>query len=504
MTTLTTTADTDVTQMPMRFSFPHLIVQHQPEQVRTMLAAAAAQQGPADTFGWDTVFAIKATDANTAMAKPGVSPASFTQNENATWFGTGNFGAWQIALGGGAENLHMSIPVTSGSMTYQGIAYPMTNAVAMIEVNLMKVPQPASNNGTPTNLVTDPSVVSVTGLTFGANPPPNSIKFLMMGLLSDWLNANLSQFTHVFSTVNLGETADKAQFQWMKPTDVSYAYVDGATLDASYFAVLTMTEHRSAAGLPQELSPNVVPTGQRAGFLISSERYLEKLLMPGLPSLFQNATVGNFTPDQAAVQIRNNAQLSMTAVTVGAGTYTPVIDANNFSCSIVGTEIVMDIKKAHVAFSPGIDIYLDYTYYGKLVLQLNSKGEQILTVESSRTAVTSHYVDVATWVTITEVIAGVVAGVISGFVGAGTKAIFQVVAYRVIATILALLVLGVLSQIGTIMIAVAEGDKDNIPPINLAIVNATNPTTWPGGSGFTLTSAGLNGLLQLGGNPGFA
>ena len=415
MTALATTASMDVTKMPMRFSFPHLIVQHQPEQVRAFLAAAAAQQGPADTFGWDTVFAIKASDANTAIAKPGVSPASFTQNENATWFGNGNFAAWQIALGGGAENLHMSIPITSGSMTYQGTAYPMTDAVATIEVNLKKIPQPATNNGTPTNLVTDPSIVSVTNLAFGSNPPPNQIKFLMMGMLSDWLNANLSQFTHVFTTVNLGETADQAQFQWMKPTDVSYAYVDGGTLDTSYFAVLTMTENRPATGLPQELSPNVVPTGQRAGFLISAERYLEKLLMPGLPSLFQNSTLGNFKTDQSANQILNTVQLSMAAVNVGAGTYTPVIDANNFTCSITGTEIVMDIKKAHVAFSPGIDIYLDYTYYGNLVLQTNSKGEQILNVvPSPKGSVTSHYIETATWVIITEVVAGIIAGVISG------------------------------------------------------------------------------------------
>jgi hypothetical protein len=327
---------------------------------------------------------------------------------------------------------------------------------------------------------------------------------MMVGMLSDWFNANLAQFTHVFSTVNLNMTADKAQFQWLLPTDVSYAYVDAPDLDTALFGVLCMTEGRSGLGLPQELSQGAVPAGQRAGFSLAAGRYLEKLLKPGLPSMFQNSTVADFIVDESANQVRNKVQLNMAAVNIGAGTYTPVVDAGNFTVTVTGDELVLNMLNVHVPFSPGIDIYLNYTYYANLVLGTNSKGEQIVMLQqSSQAPVTNHSVNVAAWVTWTTVVAGLVTAVISGFVGAGTKAVFETVAYRVIATIICLLVLGVLSSIALIMVAVATGDKDKLPPVNFLVLNATSPVTWPGGSGFTLTSAGLNGVFQLGGNPGF-
>lgn len=168
----------NVLEMPLRITFPHLVREPQ----KLLQRSLGDSQGPADTFGWDTVFAIRASDMNTTLAKPGSSPASFSQNENSTWYGSGNFGPWQVTLGGGAQNLHMSIPITSGSMFYNGDTYPMINVTATIEVALEYIPQPSSANGTPNNLVTNSQVVSVTDLDFTSNPPPPSAKWMMLGI----------------------------------------------------------------------------------------------------------------------------------------------------------------------------------------------------------------------------------------------------------------------------------------------------------------------------------
>lgn len=61
-----------------------------------------------------------------------------------------------------------------------------------------------------------------------------------------------------------------------------------------------------------------------------------------------------------------------------------------------------------------------------------------------------------------------------------------------------------IANIAAIITAVASGNKDKIPPVNLMILNATKPITWPDATEFKLGWAGLNGSLQFGGDPGFA
>ena len=478
-----------------RFVFPDLI-REAPRRPTTLAVLRA--DSSANTFGWDTVFAIRAADMNTALQQPGAYPASFAQTETGSWSGQGQFGPWQVTLGGGGGDLNMSVPITSGTMTYGGASYVLDGAVVEIQIQLIYVPQPPTN-GTPNNLVPNgQTAVSVIGMTL-ATTLPNNIKWLAMGMMSDWFNANLGEFTHVFSTVNINMTADKAQFQWLKPQGtIGYAYNNADTLDDAVFGVMCML---TAGAMPgsQEISNAAIPSGQRAGYLIALGPYFNNVLIPGLPDMFVNASASDFTYDNSAGSVTNNKALNQPDVTVGAVSYTPQVDVNNFSVTVDGDQLVISTQKVHIAFSPGIDIYLDYTSYMHVVLTTNSSGQQVMTLQQAQDPSTSHYVNVAAWVTWTEVIAGIVAGVITAFVGKGAKAVFDVVAYRVIATIITLLIVGVISQIGSIMIAVAEGDQDKLPPIDPLKIDATNPVTWPQGAHFTLGVAQLNGVFQLGG-----
>ncbi len=48
---------------------------------------------------------------------------------------------------------------------------------------------------------------------------------------------------------------------------------------------------------------------------------------------------------------------------------------------------------------------------------------------------------------------------------------------------------------------IAALGTNDAPSIDLLVVNATDPIQWPSGTSFNINSAGLNGCLQLGGNP---
>ena len=451
-------AQTNVLEMLLSITFPHLISKPGPN-AKSLLGA----QGAAETFGWDTVFAIPASSMNSALQKPGACPTTFTYSESATWYGSGNFGAWQVTLGGGGADLNMTVPITTGSLTYDVNTYPLDGPVVSIQIKLQYVPQPPSANGTPNNLVpSTTSAVDVLDMSFGTVPPSN-IKWLAMGLMSDYFNNNLADFTYVFNTVNLNMTADQSQFQWLKPTDVSYAYVDGGTLDEATFGVLCMTMNDSGSGLPQEISENAIPTGQSAGFLISAGKYLNQLLLPGMPALFQNASVSDFAVDYSANSLSNINPLNMTDVSLSTGTYTPQVAAGNCMVTIAGDQIVLTMTDVTVDYSPGISIVMTYTAYSNLVLTTNSSGQQVITMQQAAPPTTTHSVNVASWVIWTEVIAGIVAGIITAFVGGASKAVFQAVVYRVIATIIAALILGTIAAIGGIIQALAEGNSDALP-----------------------------------------
>jgi len=508
MTTTTSTASiatkgAAIEGKPTLMRFPHL-VQNPPRRIEPLLGlfggtAPDAQQ--VDTYDWDTVFAIKFADVNTELAKPGSTPPSFSSTDTGVT-ASGNFGPWQLS-GGDGVLLHVTVPITSGTLPYMGTTYSLDGAVATIEIQLKDLPQPPGANGQPHQVVPNATAaVSVTDLSNLPGNPGFIIQGIVIGLLDKWFNANLDQFTHTFSTVNLNEMADKEGFQWMKPTALGWAVsAQGAVAD-SIFGVLSMTDHRTAPATMQ-ISPNAIPAGQRAGFLIAQERFLEELVLPGVPTMFPGSTAADFEIANDGTMIRNINTVNMEAVTLSGSNFTPTLPANQVQITMEASEIVVKLIKAEVDFSPGIKIMMDYTGYSAMQLSVNSKGQQILNYMQASAPVVDHNVEVASWVVWTEVAASVAAAIITLGTGAVFKKVIENIVLRVVAIIITLLVTELIANIGAIITAIATGDEDKLPPVDLMVINATSPVTWPGATGFLLTSAGLNESFQLGGNPQF-
>jgi hypothetical protein len=249
----------------------------------------------ADTFGWDTVFGIRYADVNAAIAASGATPPAFSgslADGNSSVNVDGTFAAWEIALGGDGQDLHLKLPMPivnyddgTGKQTFD-------SAVAIAELQLSALPRPGQFvDGTWVDLkvlASGDQPASVLKVTFtGSNQPSDGmVAALVQAVLEDWLTSNLQSFNHVFASVNLNARAAVGGLQWLMPTDVSYAVVDRGSLETSVFAVLCMTEGRTSSELGHQVSPFVIPDGHRAGLLMSPERFLSKLLLPGIGTMF--------------------------------------------------------------------------------------------------------------------------------------------------------------------------------------------------------------------------
>jgi hypothetical protein len=181
-------------------------------------------------------------------------------------------------------------------------------------------------------------------------------------------------------------------------------------------------------------------------------------------------------------------------VRIGAIDYTP--EMQTFRLQIVGDEIQIDtLTKVNV--SPGIDAFINDTEFYKIVLVNKPDGSQTLDFARSREPRRNHWMETATWVTVTEVIIGIVGAIAASVAGN----VIATVARRIIAVIIIIVVAGVLAAIPAIIAAVMEGKAaDALPSIGNLVMEASSDVDWPGSSGFTLKSAQLNGSFQLGGD----
>ncbi|PHQ97420.1 MAG: hypothetical protein COB40_04625 [Marinosulfonomonas sp.] len=248
--------------------------------------------------GWDTVFAIRYADVNSAIVKAGSSPAAFSETETDqgdTASIDGTFSDWAIAVGGAGHSVLMSLPVPT--VLLQRTGHPdetRTNVTYTIRVEMAAVPQgdPGPDGGTlheirlklPT--ADGNAVVTVEDCVYTGSESDQFVKIWLIGLMGNWLNKNLQEFNHTFATVNLNAKAAVGKFQWLMPTHTSYAVTDDmVTMESGIFGVLCMIGNRPPSP-DQIISSQTIPPGKRSSFLISKERFLSKLMIPGMGHMF--------------------------------------------------------------------------------------------------------------------------------------------------------------------------------------------------------------------------
>ncbi len=511
-----------------------------------------------DTNGWHTVAAITYSDVNAAIAASGKKPDGFkvvASDESAS--ADAKFGAWGLAIGGSGPDINMQIQLTGGSITgpfgHAGAqaTLPIASCTFPIIVRANYIP----HTDKVLNLVLDGAAPVQVGSYIGTQPTSSFLaNAALQELLQQWLTTNIEEFNVVFASVDLDAEYESDGLTWLKPSYRGYAVSEPATspsLDNSVFAVLCLVDGATPpAGLAYAVSPFAIPTGAKAAFLISNEKFLEHMMFAALPVMFNNISPGSaqdyFSIGNDGTQITNKTSLQLKDVKLDNGhVVNPNIDTSNFSIQLDGAQIIFSLIDMKFEFSAGITVHLNYE--GRAILQYD-KPHQILdlsvVVQSG-----SGSVEVSEGLQIAEYVMGgiaIVAAVVSGIGGivaksataavegasatisvaeqlgedealagqatvtalrgliSGTPAEVSQIAARAMAVarigMIAGFVSGLMPGIATIMKAVAESDYQSMPKITDLTSAAIGKTViWPKAVGsFQLDSAQLNGSLQFG------
>ncbi|MEJ8853322.1 TULIP family P47-like protein [Variovorax robiniae] len=399
--------------------------------------------GRASTNNWDTAFALNFANANLAIKAQKSSPPSFSGTKPGGGFSgpaievAGTFGDWQLS-GGSGSLAELTLPI-SGNATAQAtppISLPFKGS-AVIQISLQYLPQPGASvptsnatGGTtdalkPKLTTTDPAtqpIVSIITLTL--NPEAADAKDAVSDVLETWLLANLESFNHTFAAIDLGAVADKGQFQWLVPTMVGYGINNpvGTKPDDYVFGVMAMTEGRTAANLGHDVSPNIIPSGCNAGFLISQERFLEKIMKPGISKLFLKASTSDFQVSDDGSTITNLNRVyfhDFTTASKSGDTTVDItgayIDIGKFTLIANTTTLSINFIDLKFPWSGGdYTVHLDYTGESELYMD-SGKRFQACTVTKPVLTTSVTQSSASKW---TNLVVGLVEGVAFAVAGA--------------------------------------------------------------------------------------
>ncbi|NDJ57513.1 TULIP family P47-like protein [Enterobacteriaceae bacterium 4M9] len=455
------------------------------------------------TYNWDTAFAIPIPDVNKTIVDQKSSPSGFTMTAPDSYTASARFGDWQLCMGGDGKNVRFSIPMTGIVVEYStGRRVTCDSASAVIEINLHYIPHDATGDvpSRPMALVAkttsdDPStpVVALAGQVT-LSPDPGTITSAVFGqALLDWCNANLGEFSHIFSVVDLNRMIDQQQWGFVTPNYTGYSYLDGSTPETSILGVLTMTGDRSGDTLSEQISPSAIPTGSEAGFLVSQERTLYDLVRPAIMVAYPGLTHDNFlmSNDKTRLYLEQGVSVDMPPVEHNGSTYYPKLTALTVETD-GETFTVTSTTNTYITF--GITSETTATNWYTLDLGTSNNGQTITFIQTQPTD-EQYSVHQDPGVIITEIILSIIIGLVSIICAPLTEGASLVLGGLVIG-----LLLGA-SQIATATIE--SVNKDTSPAVDLLMINAVDPIKWTGSSVFTLNYVHPNISLQLGGDPLF-
>lgn len=452
---------------------------------------------PADTFGWDTVFALRVPDVNAAIARANTSPQGFSQRIEDGCTVSGTFADWRICQGGDGKLLRLALPILAGQVEEDGHVTAFRDATAVAEVQLRffenTTPRPAPGSGSFHDLKIAPApapgqaAVTVLHIQFAAGQAPFLVEALLPAGLTSWLNQHLELFDHVFATINLNRLAAQGDFQWLLPTATDYAYVERATLEESFLAVLCMTENRPFRGLLPQLSAGAVPRTSRAGFLINNARFLLNVVLPSLPRAFAGLTVADF--ELATGDTLRLLRPKTIATTASDGQRST---AQLTTLTVTLTHNALELRAICVSdISPGIYAHCDALHRYGIRLLTTPAGQQTLHFKEVGTPVVSKWTSQAPgmeylpWM---ETAAGLVLTVLLGIVTEG--------AGLVIGGVVIAALVGAATQAPELLALLGT---DQAPDLALLTLHTTNLVEWKDCRHFRLNAAKINSSLQLGG-----
>ncbi len=458
----------------------------------------------ARTYGWDTVSAVRVPDMNRAIRDAGSSPREFKQSLNGMSV-SARFDDWRVGNGGDGKILHLETPLENVVVDYEGKKYELNRVDTIVSVQLHFLPHTplkgakAANGVVPHKLVvrttvSDPEDTPAIVLDVqpsGQDSADIKVRAIIKLCLQEWLNSNLSSFTHIFATVNLHNMVTDAAFHWLQPTYVSYVFAASRNPQMSIFAILCRTGDRNADALIEQISPSVIPPGATAGFLLSPTRMVTDMIAPSLPNVYKALKPKDLNIDEDTLEIAYAGSVFLENIEHDGKKYDAVLES--LKIRLDEKEIVFEAQTS-VNIGPGIDAICNTTARYHVGMLINKGGAKSLGYTEAVPTIQHNWTRKDKGAVFNEILLGILSAV-EGLIGAALMFVPGAQAIGAGLLIASVLTGGVLL---TLKIIEAVGAND-APPIDLLVTNATQAITWANGTGFELTSAELNNSLQLGG-----
>ncbi len=340
-----------------------------------------------DLHGWDIAYALSIDKVNKALANNnGTIPQTFSFDEQGIEM-RGTFGAWQIVTGGSGKLLRMNFPISSGTFSMPGQGEATLDGVTLVaEIDLTLLPDGADKKKLAFNMKAVAKNGAIgPGLVYPINllDPKHHLNTeqhsLVYSLLPGYLVEHAAQVSFVFANVNFAKPASNS---WLAPIESDYAYV-GKNDGSSFLAILSVTSQRDISGLERTLDPNVVTGTNNAGILISSDLFLQNVILPSMPQSFPGTSQNNFFFSNHT--IHNRGTLPGPDAKAGAITYHPKITE-------VSTNISGGNLKTHIAGNADLhaNITMTYSIDTSYSTRFNADAQEVSFVQNG-TPSSSHH-----------------------------------------------------------------------------------------------------------------
>ncbi|MGJ3262186.1 MAG: TULIP family P47-like protein [Salinarimonas sp.] len=468
-------------------------------------APVTTPQGEISTFGWDTAFAVRIANVNAAIVARKASPTGFSYTDASDPKVTceGTFGDWRLVRGGDGSGVNVELPVSAVTgVAPNGDSYApfsWTAGSITMTVRLHFFDDAADATGKKKHLKVkhtsdEPSVpvVEVFGVDETILPSPAWAMYSIQAALVAWCEANLADFAYIFSIADLNDEADTGAWAFLKPSYVSYSYVDGPDDEDAFLGVLAMCGTRSPAGLQQVIDKRIVPKGVEGAFCISRTLMLQDLIVPSLQRMWPNLKPEDLEIGDQQIQLKPNVSVDLPEVEHQGNIYTPQL--KQFTFMIEGPQVSIDAY-TETDVDAGVKAWCRSTNRYTIVKGTNKSGQTTLAYQRIGDPEETHGNIIAEWVKITDAILAIVLAIALAVLAVVTGG----AAVPVIVVIGALLV-GLVGFSAEIEGMIAN---DDAPAIDLLQDNVYAPMVWTDSQDFTVSAVDLDGSLRLAGALGF-
>ncbi len=268
-------------------------------------------EGDLSLLGWDIESSVSYKTMNEFIKKDNLYEKKFYQymkvrrNEFTI---DGTFGPWQMTTGADGQNIRFKCPIESANYTINEDIYtagPDDSITIQVDLKYFDskttMTDPTGlNNGQQFNLkvktetTDDLNAVIIVGskITDINNEIYPEDSSMLELAFRKWFNVNIKKFEQIFAYILLNETANDPNYQWLKPTQISYGsssvtISDGnkeiPDLDASTFAAMAMVENHKNARPNHAVDNRFLELANtQSAFALSMPEFLKHFLLTGL------------------------------------------------------------------------------------------------------------------------------------------------------------------------------------------------------------------------------